>query len=850
MVSAVGPVYTGRFEEFVVNGTSGEQYTILYLADRNNQELQASGQAPAYYWMPGEVRLARKGDVGDYKFSHTHYVGVFDEDTNVGLGNSETQFGVLNLTVTSRYPTEVLKQAQDQLLAKFKGKDDMYWGWRTPVAPRFAICPIVANVVSMSNVVPDMTGAVPPLPGGGDAPAGGAPRSVMSSRTRLLDPLRVPHNVKGFRGPSSVDPWGFKMFGQGPGSVTGGENAFSAVMGALPSEVIWTGFHGAYSPLNVIMAMQLPMWSQRMRIKITGDWDRVFEHFSAAVNAKLAWFSADIKAEFNNLRINGGIKVEVDVDGTLPGADKMEEEVNKRIDVIVAQFTEQAKAVIFVPAPVVPPAEAGKGGTLSSLFSYGVGLALKYRRDTTRLNVSYEETRNFRYIQPNTISSTLQGFYEDIKADPAAEQKYFKRQVLGGIGRKITRLFKPVVDYGDPTKNWVGDPVAFSVAEAGYPGEDGSIVWKAATFQKSDPPDASFNPAWVRWNPGEVKNPPAGWDPSMTYNRRRVALREPPGATEFPFLRVQIEQDDALLDPPTGTPTTEKVHEVRADRAGTLEVGPIILASILQSEAELVEVELIPKGTTAKGVDRSRNVVRFRWAFGDQAEGRVWKLFTGQADYVPAYDYRVHVTVRGTIFSKGMAWSGPLVTVSGDGPIIIDVPSPDSPGVVMRRLTPREMSSRDIVRASEGSPPITGVVGEPKPTGTEPIGAPGTTPVPAEAGGIGAPRMGGGIGAPKAGRGAPAEKEDLSLRYVMVSTPSDDDGRTARSTTDTATPNVEAESSYVKELERLARKAAAASRVGKDKGATSREEPDDAERRGASDDALVDAWIEIPDVRK
>src|SRR4051794_18964521 len=121
MVNAVGPVFTGRFEEFVIDGVSGEQYTIMYLADRNNQELQASGQPPAFYWMPGEVRLARKGDIGDFKFSHTHYVGVFDEDTNVGIGNGETQFGVLNLTVTSRYPTAILQKAQDQLLAKFRG---------------------------------------------------------------------------------------------------------------------------------------------------------------------------------------------------------------------------------------------------------------------------------------------------------------------------------------------------------------------------------------------------------------------------------------------------------------------------------------------------------------------------------------------------------------------------------------------------------------------------------------------------------------------------------------------------------------------------------------------------------
>ena len=44
MVDAVGPVFTGGFEEFVVN-ESGEQYTILYPPDRNNDQLQREGKA-------------------------------------------------------------------------------------------------------------------------------------------------------------------------------------------------------------------------------------------------------------------------------------------------------------------------------------------------------------------------------------------------------------------------------------------------------------------------------------------------------------------------------------------------------------------------------------------------------------------------------------------------------------------------------------------------------------------------------------------------------------------------------------------------------------------------------------
>ena len=40
MANAVGPAFTGGFESFVVNDETNEQYTILYLPDRNNEELQ------------------------------------------------------------------------------------------------------------------------------------------------------------------------------------------------------------------------------------------------------------------------------------------------------------------------------------------------------------------------------------------------------------------------------------------------------------------------------------------------------------------------------------------------------------------------------------------------------------------------------------------------------------------------------------------------------------------------------------------------------------------------------------------------------------------------------------------
>ena len=144
-VTYAGPVWTGRFEEFVIS-EDGKAYTILCLADRNNQELQAAGQSPAFYWVPGDVRIAKDAN-GTPKFNLTYFTGSVGDDDNAGVDSkSETTGGVLAFTTTSRPPTDVLKQAEEQILAKFRGDNDRYWGIRTTAAPRFAIAPITRAI--------------------------------------------------------------------------------------------------------------------------------------------------------------------------------------------------------------------------------------------------------------------------------------------------------------------------------------------------------------------------------------------------------------------------------------------------------------------------------------------------------------------------------------------------------------------------------------------------------------------------------------------------------------------------------------------------------------------------------
>lgn len=742
MVDAIGPVFTGGFEAITVD-EDGNRYAILYLPDRNNDELQRAGKPPVYYWMPNQVRLARKGGKGDYKFHLLHFVGVQSSETTVGVeGTREVAGGMLSLTTTSAFPPQVLERAQEQLLKRFKGKDLNYWGWRSPAAPMFRPMPIVSSTTALSNLSPRADGSLPAEEGETPPPAedAGAPRSVL--QPRFVDPPRtVPHG-RAFRGPSSnLDAWYSRLDGQGPGSIVpSGENAFSGLLGSLPTAILWQGFHGTFSPVSVIQTLGLAVWSQSLYIKIEGNWDRIFRHFSAAAAGRAWWFSADIQAEFNKLRLSGGITVEMEIDGTRPSADQLPAEVSKRIELVMQKFMAAAEQRIFSPAPPsVTPAEA-KSSATSKLFGASRAFALKYRRDETKLRLFYEEKRTEKYIQHHTISSTLEGFYDELKRDPDAERKYFTTLFLDDWDRKLTRIVKPVVNWPDPSRQWVGEPVSFLSVQLGYPSARGDIQWLGHVFQSTDTGDLTrWEPSVAKKNASDVVSPPEGWTPDTMFIKRKVHFVEPPGETDSPFMRVFVEKNVVELDPgENGTLTNDNTIEVRADNVGKLEVGPIALNVELENSRQLVEVDFQCLGRTEAGLERP--ITTFLWKLEDQDEPRYWEIFTGQLDFIPSYRYRVRVTVKGSIFTRGMQWEGPWVERGGNGPCMVSVPTPEDEGVTRRGLLPGARPPGASVSAPEHEPLAPPVLEGPvPPPALGPPPARSETPMPADAhGGDGA----------------------------------------------------------------------------------------------------------------
>lgn len=722
MTEAIGPMFAAGFQTVTKEG-----YPLLFLPDANNDALQREGKPPVYHWLPNSVRLARK-DNGDYKFSFLQFVGVQDEDTNVGVGGTQEVAGALcGFSTTSSPPPEVLKEAADELINRFRGSDDYYWGWRSPATPMIRPAPIVSNTMSITSLSPNGDGSMPSVASGsgGTAPSngGGAPptRSLNAApelrgvtRPPILTEMPRTMSLERAMRASNLDAWYANLAGSGPGSVTPfAENAFSGLLGSYPAAMVYSSFHGGQSAITVWQILQLKVWSPICEIRIRGDWSRIQDHFSAAAHFGGWFWSADIKAEFNSMRQSGTIESEILVDSTLPNAEKIQEMMEKRSDLVFQKFLEQANKTIFEPAPYQEKAAEASSGFLG----LGGGGAVKLRRDKVTLKLEFHEKRQMAYLQPNPISGQLEGLHDEIKADPENEKKYFQKVFMDDWARSVTRVFKPIVNWPDPAQKWVGQPVAFLSAQVGYPDTEGNLQWSGHIFQASDKPDDNWRVKMAMKKKDEVENPPAGWEPDKTFIKRQIHFGEPPNETENPFVRIQIEKNVVDLDPgEAGVPINTVNNEIRVDNVGGINAGPMFLGVDLENEKQIVEITFQAEGKTADGTERPP--VKFTWKYGDQVEPRYWMLFTGDPEFLPKYKYQVRVLVKGSIFTKGQEWTGKWEDASGNGPLMLTVPTPQDEGVVTREINIPMLGSKPRPAASPtGAPPSSGDGSKPPASG-------------------------------------------------------------------------------------------------------------------------------------
>lgn len=694
MTNAMGPTLAGGMQPIVEDG-----YEMIYLPEMNNEILQREGKPAVFYWLPNSVRLARKNgsETGDFMFNLIRFAGV--ENAGATDGNKMVAGGVLTFTATMAPPDRVLKISQEKIIKQWAQQSDYFWGIRNNLPPVFRPAIITSNITSISNVSPIANKGIPTfMPATKDNGGRSGFRLMPSS-----PPPKLPAVVRDGPMKSPIDdPWYWQMQGTGGGTIdASGQNAYSALVGAYPTAIMWEAFHGVASPIVVIQALKLKVWSPVISLSIDGEWDTVFEHFSAAAQGRFLWAQADVGVELNNMRAKGKLTVDLKVDQTIPGADKIAEQIEKRTDLVLQKFMEMAQKRIFEPPP--PKVEAAQASAPPG--PWGVGLALKYRRDSNQLKLQYNETRQFAYLQEHTVSSSLEGMYDEIKKDPAAEKKYFLSVFLEDWPKNLMRIVKPVV-------NWTSQPVAFLSVSIGYPDKEGALGWKGTTFQKTDADGTSWKLGIAQKPKNEVTKPPAGWEPDRTFIKRKVHLLESTGLFDDPNIRIEVDQNTIDLDPePNGTPMNDVTIEVRADDACPIAVGPISLGVMLDAPNQTVEVTF--DATDDKGTSLNRDPIKFLWKGSAKPDfdpprdaDRFWQIYTNDPKVRAFYRYQVKVTIKGTLTSKGQTWTGPWVNTSAKGSLVVEVPMSDDPGVVSRGFVDvMVVSSKGVVSRAGELPP-------------------------------------------------------------------------------------------------------------------------------------------------
>lgn len=627
--SALGPYYGPNRMLIVQKDKDGTTYQLNIFPDLFNEELRKAGKPLQFYYLPDEPRMA-KNDAGDYMFHFTKFAGVLTADDNIAAatpGQTEVAGGVLAFTSTMKIPDDVIRNAIDQLKRNStsdpKFSTDRLFKLDSSQEVGLGVVPIVDNVVSISNLSPE----------------------------NLSDP----------NSQKPDDPWLWKMQGEGKGTINPvGNNAYTAMVGQYPAQLIEAGFHGASSPVFVHNALKHKFYTGAFTASIHGNWKAIYDHFSADLKASYMFVKADLQAAFNNAVKDGVIKKKITIDNEVLTPDQ-EKNYEAQVDKTFDKFLEIAQKTIFDPQP--PKIDNAKAADTGAA---GVSFALKYEHDETHLTLDFEEEIDETYIKDNVISAHLMGFYDTLKDDPAAEEKYFDTVHLAEGYRKVHVIASARAFWPDANGNG-GDPIEQLVLQVGYPDSTGAVVYK--------------NSALYMDNVGAAKSTataPAIWTKD---NKSRIFLFDferqanlPKDRQEVIYVKREVRyQERACVEVPGRTltfpeaQTTDHSIEVAADALGMLRVGPVQLDTRLDDRTKAM--------VTFRKANRNPETMRF--SSDNLAQPQFFEAWTANPADALNWSYQVSMIIESKVAAvPALTYPGSETPMVGSVPLIAQVPLP------------------------------------------------------------------------------------------------------------------------------------------------------------------------------
>ncbi len=643
--SAIGPYYGPNKLLVVQDDEDGNTYQLNIFPDLFNEELRKAGKPLAFYYLPDSPRMARFEN-GDYMFHFTKFAGVLTADDNIAVaspGQVEVAGGVLAFTSTLKIPDSVIQNAMDQLKHEIKNNpryntDKRFMMGDADVQVDLGVVPIVDNVVSISNL---------------------SPENITDPNTQKPD-----------------NPWLWKMQGEGKGTINPvGNNAYTAMVGQFPAQLVEAGFHGASSPIFVHNALKHKFYTGAFKASIHGDWSAIFNHFSADLKASYFFVKGEVEAAFNSAVKDGTIKKSITIDNEVLTPEQ-EKNYEAQVDKTFDKFLDIAQKTIFDPAPPkIENAKAADPGTV------GVSFALKFQHDESHLTLDFEEEINETYIKDNVISAHMMGFYEKLQGNKDEEQKYFDVVHLEEGFRKIHVIASARANWPDANGNG-GDPIDMLVLEVGYPDSTGAIVYKNSGLYMDNigaAKSTDLKPAiWTKENPRRIlifdferqKNL-LPEKQNLIYIKRTVRFQEKP-TVEIPGRTIKLDEEK----------TTDHSIEIKTDALDKLSIGPVQLDTKLSDTVKAM--------VTLRRSGHSPETLRF--TAQNAAESQfldIWTTFplvdmkdgvNANADALAAavkWTYQVTMFIESKVAGvPAITYTGEEIPMAGSVPLIAQVPLP------------------------------------------------------------------------------------------------------------------------------------------------------------------------------
>lgn len=613
-IGAEGPMWLTSGELTVLTEDEhGKEYSIQWYPDKNNDSLDTK----VYYYQLDQPRLATDPD-GDYKFHLTKFQAALDEEGQSDReGQAAVGGGYLTLSTTLQPPEDVLADAKEELRDRVESRNVrsplLRWA-SSDQEVSFRSMPLVENKTRIDAV-------------------SASERDLTEEDEEKLE---------------SEDPprWGWDLQGEEGTLNPLAESSFSAMLGRYPATLIDGSARSGTSNLVVRNDVKHPVHVPVEKIKIHGNWESIYDHFSAAFSTNRLLDSIEISGELEKMEQNGVITVEI----THNEAHVDSDSINKweeHADEIVERFMTQAEDTIFDrEEPDTESAEAS--GFFGSTFS------LKATRDEATMDLRYEREINRIVEKTNYLDSSIQGLFDELQEDETAEERYFSDVYLD-------EDFGTIDVIAASRANW-DDPIERMRVSIGYPEENGVIDWRArARYQHSEGGEMSTDSKPAVWRE-DLADRLYHW----AFNQHDdIEGREPEEIDVKKYISYQPDNRVFVDEIEEEWRTTDPFLEISAEAAGRFEAGPMTLGTRINHDNYTILV-------TFRNGDTQE---RFEFTSDNQDEDRYWRLWYPSEEEIPSYEYKVECVVQSQqIGRSAIRWESDWKKRDGGGELMIEVP--------------------------------------------------------------------------------------------------------------------------------------------------------------------------------